>query len=621
MAKAITPSGEARPWPESGGLASLEWGLTLAAAGLWVAFEDRPPGAATVVAGLCWGGGWVARRARLGVWTRRTPIDGLLAVYGLASVAAVWAAADGAASGARLGLLLGAVGIFYALINSSPTTTWRFGDGVALAGALFAAYFASQHDWLGQPAKFALIGRVGGWLNAATPQLGLYDPHPNVAATILALCLPLPAAQAWARLRAIRSVGRTDLGLAFSATAGAMMALGLVMTESRGAMLASAAAAGLAAGWVLAQRLPAGRSERRWVFAGGLAVMLAALAAATVWQPDWLGAVVGNLPGPNSAVSRLAVYAQVWRLAQDTPFTGGGLAAFPGLYATHILGIPYLFLTHAHNAYLNVLVEQGVVGALSFGAIFLVGGWAALGKLQMKSGWAPLAGAGAAALAVAALHGLVEGTLVASRAAVLWLVPLGLALWPAVAATESRLAAHGRRGWWVTVAVLGLAAAAIVLSPAGAGRAAWAANMGAVRANWVLLAGFPTNAWSTETETETPALDEAAGWLERGLALSPADRTSHYFLGLIAARRRDFPASVEHLRAAHLADPLHRGVTKALAFSLVWVGEFDAAARLMPAIPEARSEMEVYAWWWTTQQRPDLAQHARTALLAWPPRP
>jgi hypothetical protein len=132
----------------------------------------------------------------------------------------------------------------------------------------------------------------------------------------------------------------------------------------------------------------------------------------------------------------------------------------------------------------------------------------------------------------------------------------------------------------------------------------------------VLLAGFPTNTW--RNEGDAPDLAEAGRLFEEALKLRPAQRTSHYYLGLMASERLDFASAVEHLEAARTADERHRGITKALAYNRVWLGEVDAAADLLRLIPEAQGEMEVYAWWWTTQQRPDLAELAQRARETWP---
>jgi hypothetical protein len=56
-----------------------------------------------------------------------------------------------------------------------------------------------------------------------------------------------------------------------------------------------------------------------------------------------------------------------------------------------------------------------------------------------------------------------------------------------------------------------------------------------------------------------------------------------------------------------------------LAYTEVWLGDYAAAQPLLAQLPEARSEMDVYAWWWTTQGRPELATRAAEMLAAWPP--
>jgi hypothetical protein len=47
-----------------------------------------------------------------------------------------------------------------------------------------------------------------------------------------------------------------------------------------------------------------------------------------------------------------------------------------------------------------------------------------------------------------------------------------------------------------------------------------------------------------------------------------------------------------------------------LGYDYVWLGQFDRAASLLARIPEAGDELGVYAWWWGTQGREDLAERA-----------
>jgi hypothetical protein len=90
--------------------------------------------------------------------------------------------------------------------------------------------------------------------------------------------------------------------------------------------------------------------------------------------------------------------------------------------------------------------------------------------------------------------------------------------------------------------------------------------------------------------------------------------TAHHRLGLIAAAHGDNAAAVAQLEQAYSANPSHRGIRKVLGYSYVWLGQIDRAFPLLTTIPEAQAEMSLYAWWWGTQGRDDLA--ARAAQMA-----
>jgi hypothetical protein len=359
----------------------------------------------------------------------------------------------------------------------------------------------------------------------------------------------------------------------------------------------------------------AGHRDLRLALAATLAASGALLVAIAVRQPAWINRALGTLPGPNSAMSRLEIYAQVWWLAQATPFTGGGLAAFPALYATFSLGLPTLYLTHAHNAYLQVLIEQGWPGLAAYLAAVGAGAWAALGMWQRRTPREPLALAGLLGIAVVAVQGLADATLVASRAALVLLIPFGLALAVGAPAAASG-AARRRRAAAGVLAVTVLALGTAVSRP---GAAAWHTNLGVVDANRVLLADFPTSRWSTGEEAGRLAPAEAR--FQRALALDSEQPFAHQYLGLAAGLRRDFDTAVQHLRAAHAVLPGHRGIIKALAYDLVWAGDAAAAGPLLAGLREAHGEMTVYAWWWNTQGRPDLAARAQALLDDWPATP
>jgi O-antigen ligase len=509
--------------------------------------------------------------------------------------------------------------LYYALVNSPKAARQLFGLGLGVLDALLAVYFASQHDWTAGPAKFAIIGTLGRLLNRHVPQLGLYQPNGNVVANLMALALPVSLVLAIDGLRNWREASVRQRLLALGAALSALVTVfGLGMSESRASAIALVGAAGMAPWWWLASRL--GRPGRRTglvIFAGGVALVVLAGVAVALAAPGLLTTALGTLPGPNSTISRAQLFAQVWHLAQDTPFTGGGLGAFPGLYSTYILDVPNLYLTHAHNAYLNVLVEQGWPGFLSFIAVLAAAVAAGMQPLRRgQAGGDPLTAAGLLALAVLLVQALGDGTLVASRLALAWLIPAGLAAggWPEAGQPVAEAAAPKPADFRFRAMLLGGATVALICAAAltwPRWLAAWHSDVGSVSFARIQLVGWPTNHWSDGHEASQ--LAAVTPEFDRALALDPDNVTALYRLGILASLQRDFPAAVQNLALAHRADPAHMGVLKALAYAYIWNGDTQDARPLLNAVPEAKNEMTVYAWWWGTQNRPDLAGRANQA--------
>lgn len=585
-------------------LVAAEWGCTLAAAGLWV--TERPPTGVLLLATPLWVAAWGWRWLRLGRPTRPTALDWPIVVFLLTALVSLWAAPDRALALVRLNFFLGAVGLYYVLANGPRRWIEWFGYAVGGLAALLGLYYASQHNWASSPAKIALIDHAGKLFNRLAPQLGWYQPNANVVGSLLALVLPIPVLQMLARLKGHRAAAL------LAGLSALLISFGLVMTESRTAVLALAGAAGLAGWWWLSGR-PFWRfsnPRRQLTFAAGVATAAAVMGLVVIAAPNLLNLAFGTLPGPNSVVTRTAVYGQAWRLAQDTPFTGGGLASFPGLYSTYMVDIPSLILTHAHDAYLNILVEQGWPGLLSYMGVLAAAVWAGIQLLDgPKTGGRALVAAGLLGLAVVILQGIGDGTLVASRVTLALLIPAGLAVGaeraePIKPAWQLRVKPR-----WALVALGGLALVGVLTWRAWL--SAWYANRGSLEFARVQLAGWPTNTWSDGHEV--PLLLASEPEFREALTIDPLNETAQYRLGLLATLQRDFPAAVQHLAQAHRTDSQHRGVLKALAYAYVWMGDEPQAVPLLKALPEAASEMQVYTWWWGVHGRADLAQRARVA--------
>jgi O-antigen ligase len=603
------PAGGLMPWPAA--LSLLEWALLAAAIALWVGGRTYSPlivaGSGLVVVS------WAARWLRTRSLTRPTPADLPLILFLISAVGGLWAAPSQAPGLVRLFLFIGAACLYFGVVNASGAALNVVCAVLTAVAAAVGVYFVTQNPWAEASVKFGAVHQIGRLLNGWAPDLGAYKPHPNVVAALLGVLAPVAALQT---LHAVREAGRAKTGqtwlvLLASAAGLAVISGALLMTESRGTWLGLAGAAALALWWWLSGLLAGGFKPNRRVtlFSLGVLAGIAASLALIWWQAGWVTRAFGALPGPNSAISRVEVFRQVWRLAQDMPFTGGGLDAFPALYSTFVLDIPFLLLTHAHNAYLNLFVEQGLPGGVGFVLVLGTAAVVGLHYLANERAMNWRRAAGLLGLAVVAIQSLGDASLVASRVIPIVFVPAALAL----AEPPDTLAGTGpvmRWARWLIAAVviLMLVVAAVFNRQIAA---AWKANLGSVAFDRAQLANWPTNEWP---EPEAAAqLAAAENELRQVLTLDPDNQAARLRLGVGAMTRWDFEAARDYLERAYLADPAHRGLTKYLAYTYTWLGEHDRAKPLLAALPEAAGELEVYSWWWGQHGRSDLAERARHA--------
>ncbi len=606
------PAAKARPAADlSTFLIGSEWVFILAVIALVIAFKSYSP-LMNVGIGL-WAGTWVARWLRTGRPTRATPLDLPLLGFGVSVLIAAWIAPDLSDALDRLALFVAAIGLFYVLVNSSPRGLQLFGWGFLIAATIFGLYFASEHPWETEPAKLATFQRIGVWLNHHVPSFLIYDPHPNVVGGLLAIACAIWLGLAWQGWAVWRTgKGWTWLGLLGMLILGAALGFGLLMTQSRASWLAATGAGMLGVAWLVSGRLGRWLRLPQWaVFWIGCGFVAGLALGVVISKPHLVSTVLGTLPGPNSAVSRVEIYKQVWSLAQDTPYTGAGLGAFPGVYSTFVLSIPSLYLTHAHNIWLNLLVEQGWLGAGAYTLALGLTAWFGLIRLTtLKVAHRAVVAAGLLGLAALTFNGLADATLVASRVAPALLIPAGLALGGQVA--DEFAWRPTRWGWVSALALVALVAVAGVLfyQPLAA---QWHANWGAVAQDRVVLANGLTSQWSETDLTE--ALQPAQQEYEAALALQPDNQTALYRTGLIALSALNFQTAAERLQQVYDVAPTHRGVIKNLGYAYAWSGKFDQATQLLITLPESQDELTIYAWWWLNRRgREDLAKNALTVL-------
>lgn len=554
----------------------------------------------------------------------RTPLDIFFLLFVLTALMGIWAAYDRPAAWEKFWLIVDGIFLFYALAGQPRENRWLVAGAFAAFSAAVAAYFFLTHDWVAEPSKIRILNMVGAAWMRARPQFAAHSLHPNAAGGVMAMFAPFQLALVLHGWRKSNShlVAAGLLGFLF-------VLFALTFTTSRGAWIALTAGVGVWVLWGLSGLvgLFTGNTRGSLFIAFLSAVFLLGLVF-VVASPGGVVGVINSLPGPSHLTSRVDLFRALVNLIGDYPITGGGLDAFPGLYSQYILVSPSFILPHGHDLYLDIALEQGMAGGVTNFMILMGGGWLIVRairlRLAMKTDtqlilWAALAG-----LLAMMIHGVADDVLYGSRAVLLMWAPLGMGV-AAARFPERRVSRRGEsppedappppaaelprtRIPWVWVGVGGLVFVLLAAAFSRPFRAAWYANLGAVQMAQIELADFPTDQWDVGRNAE--ALRPAIELFVQALALAPDNRTAHHRLGLAAMLFRDYNLAVSHLESARALAPQHPGIRKSLAYSYVWADRADDAVRLMAQVPEARTEMGVYVWWWRALGREDLAVKA-----------
>ncbi len=445
-------------------------------------------------------------------------------------------------------LLFGGTALMGALLAFNPTAAWakfwvvvgglglyggfawtpariRFGSRafdpvrltLALLPAALAVYFLLTNDWARWAGKLPWLNPLMAWLAAWQPQFSTHVLHPNVAGGLLAALLPLQMA----------AVRRSRVGWALIAVA----LIALLLTGSRGAWGALTVSLAF---WALLARLNHGRGSRAWLPLVGALFLLAAAGAALTLTP-WGASLAA------ATAQRLSLLRNSLDLALDTPFTGSGLASFQMAFSSYVLLLHVGHTIHSHNLLLNIWIEQGLSGLLIF--LWLL----ALAVKQASTVWhekstgqsafllAPLV-----SLAVIVVHGLVDDAFYGSRGVLLLFVPFALLARANAAGQPAAAAAKGQPA--LVMAALGAGALLLALLPQT--RAAFQANLGALRQTQIELGIYQWPTWPIQDAVRRARATELAPVMARyaaALALDPHNAAANRRLGQIELSLGRYP--------------------------------------------------------------------------------
>ena len=577
-----------------------------------------------VLSGVIWAfnpelGLWFTLLALLPCWFRfiireplfkRTPFDWLMAVFLITTWIGYWAAFNKEAAWIKAWLIVTAVFLYYAICAQSKRNLEvlsQFSFFLALAISL---YFFFAHDFT------VNSGRIASWWMDFRPHIGwpaIYHGYVSglLVVTSLFACY-------W--LRKIRQISFRTLIIPIKL----LLILGIgvvlwafVLTASRGVWATIACGLGI---WFVWEIITSGRLKdnpsARSLFPFIVMVYLAAIIVFLYLGPARLDEVSSQVNYATN--SRAGLFDQSAYFLLDFPLTGGGLNSFPELYSQYILIVPTFYFINSYNMFLDVAVEQGILGGLAFIYIYLGSIWFVSMKIlstqsqQMRFfNWLSLF-----ALIFIVIHGMIYDYLYNGLGTLLLFYPVGVSMVGVLngdssgkeVITPEKKSLSIKRYAPLMMILPVLCIAAILTSNLNRTLSIWYSNLGAIQMSQVELKHFPTNKWATAEIV--PQLEGAEASFRSALLYDPDNLTANYRLGLISMLRQDFESAAMSLETAYQAAPSHRGIIKNLGYCYVWLGEEEKAQAFLEQIPEAQSELNNYVWWWDDQGRADLSANA-----------
>jgi tetratricopeptide (TPR) repeat protein len=283
---------------------------------------------------------------------------------------------------------------------------------------------------------------------------------------------------------------------------------------------------------------------------------------------------------------------------------------------------PYFLFAYSHNFYLDLFLEQGLLGGIAILAVVLGGAWMLIRRARdarEDSLITYFAEAVFIGIVVMLLHGLVDDPLYGDTGTPLLLLLPALAIMlvttgnqPLTMTDQSQGTGYHSEDSRIKRIIIPGIVLIVFFSVVATFRSSllsiWYANLGAVEMSHWELENWPQDQWNANPDVSPLAHSEFL--FKRALVFSPYERTALHRSGLIAMRSRDFSTAQTDLERAFNIDPDHRGIRKSLGYAYVWEGDLENAERMLQGIREARDEMEVYSWWWGENNRWDLATQA-----------
>ena len=251
--------------------------------------------------------------------------------------------------------LLSGIALFYAVVNwaSSIKRLKLIAIGLGFTGLVLAIAAPLSVEWYAAKLVFAPALLYDRFLILVSDTI-----HPNVLAGTLIILLPIPLAQLvfnwqgspwWERL--------------FNILTSILVLFVLVLTQARGAWITLV---------LLIMTIFLMRWRRGWIVL--IAAVLAGVVAIVVIGTDTLFQALLSDTTLYDLNGRIEIWSRAIFMLQDFPYTGIGMGAFDEMVTSlyPIYNPVFERANHAHNLILQVGVDLGFLGMISWFSIYLV---------------------------------------------------------------------------------------------------------------------------------------------------------------------------------------------------------------------------------------------------------
>lgn len=315
--------------------------------------------------------GWATRRLAWASSPLSRPLALFAAAWTLAAIAGAHSLGRGLREAAHEWILLAAPVTAAAL--AQPAMRARAAAAFLASESLLGLYCTVQHVTGRDPLLGRTLESLGGGGYMA---VGAFSHHLTLAGhAMLALMLAVALAASTPRPR-VRAA-------ALAASAGC--ALALLWSYGRSAWIGAALALPVAV-------IAADRARRR-VLVGTLAVLAAAIALTPALRLRLITVLGDDVVGP-----RLRLWETAWRVIRAHPLLGVGPGNWHAAFVQYHVPGHYWSDAHAHNDFLAVAANAGVIGFAAFVVLWATVLRVTLGAARAhRGGTATLAGAMASA--------------------------------------------------------------------------------------------------------------------------------------------------------------------------------------------------------------------------------